>query len=170
MDHMADRELVFPSPDAPAFPNVRVARPDGWNPVVLPDSVLALRRTEDVVEGVVPNVMIGITRHTRDWSLQDEMAAVDEALAALDGAEVAPVDAPAVGGADDSITQDARLVTFHHPDSGPVVQVHLVARAETGGLADVVSLVGTVPQAGFQEDLETIKRVAASLRLSRDPR
>lgn len=153
----------YPSDLFPVFPKVSFDVPDGWEPLVVPATVLAAGRVTE--PGVFrPNVIVAVSRFTEGYSLQTAIDAVIEKFAGLEGATEIGRDVSTIGGREwahiESSFIDSRV--------GTLVQAAHLAIVAHGQVVDLIQVTGTVTAAqakdGLVEEIRAVQRsVVASV-------
>lgn len=153
----------YPSDRFPAHPHVSLDVPDGWEPLVVPATVLAAGRITEA--GTFrPNVIVAISRFTEGYSLQTAIDAVVEKFAGLEGAVEIGKDVSTINGREwahiESSFIDSRV--------GTLVQAAHLAVVARGQVVDLIQVTGTVSgaqsQAGLMEEIRAVQRsVVASV-------
>lgn len=156
-------ELRYPSKSAPSLPGLSLTLGDGWEPVVSAGALLATVKVSET-GGFAPNLQVTVTRHPSMWTLDDEAAALDSELSALDDVEAHELPSPDIA-ASPHLETTTRLAVYRHPDAGMLVQFFVIVRAPTENVADFVHLIGTIDRDGAEAELDELKAIAQSLRV-----
>lgn len=152
--------IVFPSVEAPSYPNVSVDVPETWTPKVVPAAILAAVK-EDASLNFAPNVIVTINRHPLQYQLSDAALAMDAELGVLPAAEFAASSTVTLGDLD----AYCRTVSFVDSEAGTVAQTHVIVRVPNGLCADFVHAIGTGGGDRVGNDYPDILAIMASLRV-----
>lgn len=149
----------YPSELFPVFPQVSLDVPDGWEPLVVPATVLAAGRVTE--PGVFrPNVIVAISRFTEGYLLQTAIDAVVQKFAGLEGAVEIGRDVSTINGREWAHIESS----FIDPRVGTLVQAAHLAIVAHGQVVDLIQVTGTVTGAQSQEGLiEEIREVQRSV-------
>ncbi|WP_068402705.1 hypothetical protein [Kribbia dieselivorans] len=157
-----DQLITYPSAQFPGPPSVSVQIPSDWAPVRVLGAHMAARRV-DTDSSFAPNIVV--RGYVRDdaFTLAD---AIDELREHVEGLPDGQVDAPF-----DIEIGDAPFVgcnvSWHDPELGQVVQVHLFTAAARSKRIDVVQVTGSVCGDGAVDDYATLRGILESVAVTR---
>jgi hypothetical protein len=154
-------QASFPSDLFPAFPAITLEFPEGWQARPVVEALLAVVDDRGP-DAFAPNVVVGVTRTTRDVTLSTAADALQAEVAGL--REVAPVDAAQVGFGD--VSWFVSEFAYVSDAAGTIMQVVAVAAVGNGPFTDVVRVTGTASPADFEESLPVIRKIIASTRIA----
>ena len=153
--------LQYPSALFPPPPVLRLRVPAGWVAVPVPDAEMAVRHPE-VIEGFIPNVVVRVRRTAATAAVHDDVRSVVGLDAPPDDVEVLSDEVAA------DVTTPVRRVAMRFPGPGGLALVArqlLVYVPATEQVANIVSVVGTWPEAAPAGVAEEVATVVSSLRL-----
>lgn len=155
---MASR-VAFPGEHFPAFPSLSIEQPDSWQPIVVPDTVLAVAEPEDP-GAFRTNACVSVGRTVGTRSIEDAAAAV---AAGLERAE----QYAEVGRAYQEIAglPGFRIEgSFFVENVGTLFQAAHVAVLQHGEVTDTIVAVATVTASKAQEAVPMLRAVLDSLQ------
>ncbi len=155
---MASR-VAFPGEQFPAFPSLSIEQPDAWQPIVVPDTVLAVAEPEE--PGTFrTNACVSVGRTPGSRSIEDAAASVIAGLERADQyAEVGR-----------SYQQVAGLPGFRIEGSffvenvGTLFQAAHVAVIDHGTVTDTIVAVATVTASKATDAVPVLRGILDSLQ------
>lgn len=156
---MAPR-IAFPGEHFPAFPQLSIEQPDAWQPIAVPDTVLAVAEPEEP-GSFRTNACVSVSRTPGSRSIEEASASV---AAGLERAE----QYAEVGRA---FQQVAGLPGFRIEGSffvenvGTLFQAAHVAVLDHGAVTDTIVVVATVTASKATDAVPMLRGILDSLRL-----
>lgn len=150
-------ELRFPSETFPPFPSITLAVGDGWSPIAVPASVLAVRKESE--SGFSSNIVVTCTRQNSPHDLQEENDAVsDEVLSRPEGRIIS-----SESGLIDNRRAILMTSVFEDLSSGAVVQFHVFIAVDHQSCVDVIHAIGSAGASAPRADFDEVATILRSI-------
>ena len=138
----------YPSDTFPTNPKIALDVPEGWEPLIVPATILATGRVTEA--GTFrPNVIVAISRYGAGYELQVAIDAVIAKFGSLEQAAQIGSDVSTINGREwahiESSFVDSRV--------GTLVQAAHLAIVEHGEVVDLIQVTGTVTGSQAQDGL-----------------
>lgn len=151
--------LSFPSNDFPQFPSVAIDVPDGWEPLAVANTVLAVGAPHEG-NAFRPNICVSIDRHPGTHTIDDAAAAAAAALEAAEGyVEIGREFRDVLSAAGFRIEG-----SFLMEGAGTLFQASHVAVIQHEGVYDLVHAVATCSASQAEQHVPLFRKALDSLR------
>jgi hypothetical protein len=153
--------ISYPSSQFPAPPRVTIVCPDGWNPLLIPEAVLALAK-EPIEGDFRPNVVVAVSRHPSGFALNDAATAVSDKLSTLDSLQLVVSETVTLSGFPSHRVE----VTFSDARVGTLAQAIVIVLVDTGRFVDLVQITGSCSAKQIAFDFAPIREILSTASIS----